>query len=304
MTKKPSPDALAIRILSADGKEGLYIPFSQRLPEYLDQYRPEDGWRVERSVQAALELSPGLQALHVAAIQAGKEPASLGLPPLPTGLVYTAKLVDKEGRVVMTASAYGQAHDMFKGGALCKDHEAAETAAYQRLIASLGFAGGVLDQDEAVSVSLAGKVAVAQHQTDDAATATGTDAAGTADADALLDGLVPVEQSSTGQARSVKEPEKPAVAENAAVAEDQTPPAGQPDPTPVVAEAKAVEAIEVSASPKQSAPSSKQILAAKRRMITTLAKTLKVEAREVADEAAADAEIGRLSAIGQERKTS
>lgn len=309
MSKKPGPDALAIRILSPDGKEGYYIPFSERLPEFLAKYKPEEGWGIERSVQEALSLVPGLQSLYLAAIAAGQKPSDLGLPPLPTGLVYTAKLVDKEGRVVAMATAYGKGLDMLGTSLKCKDHESAETAAYQRLISSLGFDGSVLDKDEMVSISLSGRRVLELGHEPTATTAATGPASGNADVEALLDGVVPVDQSGAAQEQSAT---SEATAPTATVAKTDVPEAAaQTTAGEVVVDHKTATAAKVedtanaapaNTEPKRSGPSSKQILAAKRRMIATLAKTLKEEAIEVQDEAAADAEIARLSAIGQARK--
>ena len=92
--------------------------------------------------QDPLSLRPGLLRLDEAAIAAGHSPEAVGLPPpKDISMVFQAKLLDREGRMVCNASALKPIREY-------KEWECAETAARQRLLAALGFGGDVLDADE------------------------------------------------------------------------------------------------------------------------------------------------------------
>lgn len=138
-----------VAIFNKDGSESSYRLLSGRLPAFLEKFPPQDGWRHIRTVLEASSLTPQLAALHLAAIQSGKEPADVGLASLPRGLVFTSKLLDPQGNEVASGSATSQALDLFAPGMDSrKDYECAETAAFQRLLAALGMGGDVLEQDE------------------------------------------------------------------------------------------------------------------------------------------------------------
>lgn len=138
-----------VNIFTLDGKIKPWKRLSGRVPEFLERYPIADGWRCERQVVEACSLTPLLVDLHKAAIVAGKTPAEVGLSPLPRGLVFIATLVDPNGRFVASGSATTQAESMFApGSASYKDYEAGESAAFQRLLAAVGFGGEVFDEDE------------------------------------------------------------------------------------------------------------------------------------------------------------
>lgn len=158
----PSPGVVMLSNFR-DGEfvEQPYKLFSSRLPEFLKRYPPEKGWRVVRTVQAACELSPNLARLHEAAISAGKSPESIGLPPIPSGFVMTARLLDPQGNEIASGSAFSMGLDLQyavqsvrsgSGDVLRKDFEAGETAAFQRLLAAVGIGGDVFDVDEATTI--------------------------------------------------------------------------------------------------------------------------------------------------------
>jgi len=134
-----------VEIFNSDGSVAEYRPLSHRLPAFLDHYGPAQGYAVVVAAREAMALRPGLLRLYEAAIQAGRKPDEVGLPPF-TGweraMHFQARLLDPTGRVVATASAV-------KPVVQYKDHEIGETAARQRLVAALGFGGEVLDADEA-----------------------------------------------------------------------------------------------------------------------------------------------------------
>jgi len=129
---------------SSEGEVVRYRPLSARLPAFLAVYGPERGFSVDTEIQDPLSLKPGLLKLYEIALQAGRKPEEVGLPPLSAAdqtLVCRATLRDPAGRVLATATAAKviQSH---------KDLEVLETAARQRLLAALGFGGEALDTDE------------------------------------------------------------------------------------------------------------------------------------------------------------
>lgn len=121
---------------------GEYRPLSQRIPTFLDAFPPSDGFGIEIEVKDSLALRPGLLDLYRSCIEAGRNPREVGLPPFPSAnsVIFIAKLV-RDGVVLCTAST----HQVIE---FEKDYEIAETRARQRLVASLGFNGSLLDEDE------------------------------------------------------------------------------------------------------------------------------------------------------------
>ncbi|MFO1431274.1 MAG: hypothetical protein U1F76_14215 [Candidatus Competibacteraceae bacterium] len=131
-----------IDIFNSDGTVSSYRLLSDRLPEFLGRYGPEQGYALLIEAQDPLSLRPGLLRLYEAAITAGHAPEAVGLPPLKDiSMVFQARLLDREGRLVCNASALKPVREY-------KQWECAETAARQRLLAALGFGGEVLDADE------------------------------------------------------------------------------------------------------------------------------------------------------------
>lgn len=147
-----------IELHNPDGSVSNYLRFSARLPKFLERYPPTEGWRIERSANHAMSACPDLVKLHIAAVSAGKSPKDLSLPPLPTGMVYECRLVNPEGATVMTATSLVTASDAADATGGYKHWEAGETNAFQRLVASLGFDGGMLDEDEATRQAQIGGV--------------------------------------------------------------------------------------------------------------------------------------------------
>lgn len=137
------------------GNESRYRLYAARLPEFLKEYPPKGGYRVECGTTDLLSLQTGLLSLLKEAIAAGKKPGDLGLPGLDRALstfVCTARLIDPQSRVLRTASACASLMNR-------KDYETLETAANQRLIASLDFGGTVFNQDEGRDFSRQGLTA-------------------------------------------------------------------------------------------------------------------------------------------------
>jgi hypothetical protein len=136
-----------IDIFNSDGTVSPYRLLSDRLPDFLGRYGPDQGYAIVIKAQDPLSLRPGLLRLYEAAIRAGHAPEAVGLPPLKDiSMVFQARLLDREGRMVCNASALKPIREY-------KEWECAETAARQRLLAALGFGGDVLDADESRDMS-------------------------------------------------------------------------------------------------------------------------------------------------------
>ena len=120
------------------------------LPEFLNRYRPAEGFSVHTEIRDALSLKPGLMKLYEMALHGGHPPESMGLPALRDPeffLVGRATLRDPQGRILATATAAAQAGQTL---------EDLETAARQRLLAVLGFGGEIVDADEVFDPSHSG----------------------------------------------------------------------------------------------------------------------------------------------------
>lgn len=144
----------AMQIANADGTTSTYMRFSARLPAFLEAFPVEAGWRVEREWRHATEFAPALLRLYEKALENRINPKDAGLPALPNGTVYVARLVNAEGREVASGSALFEVQDPAKTAGLLREHEAGETAAFQRLLAARGMGGDVLNEDEATTVGL------------------------------------------------------------------------------------------------------------------------------------------------------
>lgn len=140
MMSEQNPKTVAI--FTEDGEVQTYLPLSQRIPMFRKAYPAEQGYRVEIETMGALDVTPGLARLYSKAIENGHNPTEVGLPSLPTGeVIFRASLISPEGVVLESGSARREV-------VMLKDWEKGETAARQRLLAALGFAGEVFDDDE------------------------------------------------------------------------------------------------------------------------------------------------------------
>jgi hypothetical protein len=150
-----------------EGKVVDYKAFAARLPLFLERFPIEAGWRHERTVVEALGLVPHLHQLYLEAIKAGKNPRELGLPPLPQGFVFTSKLLNSKGEVVSSGSSTKVVADMTTPGMYAsKEFEAAETAAFQRLLQAVGIGGDVFHDDEVSTIESMGNRVVEQKDED------------------------------------------------------------------------------------------------------------------------------------------
>ncbi len=123
------------------GNPTKYRKVSARLPEFLAKY-PVDEYAVIITATDTLAAKPGLLALYEKCIENGKSFEEAGLPAYDAAnsFLFTAKLIHND-RVVRQTSAVVRVAEY-------KDYEAGETAAFQRLLAQLGFSGEVFDDDE------------------------------------------------------------------------------------------------------------------------------------------------------------
>lgn len=283
------------------GDEMWWRRFSDRLPQFLEKYQPDEGWRVSKRVTDAASNFPALLQLHLEAVKAGKRPSDLGLEPLPTGSIYTAELIDPNGVVVMTASSFGPTQPVNK------EHEACETAAFQRLISHLGFGGSVLDADEDRTLEGMGKKIKSGTQL--SVVESGSPAAASTDNqdDAeVLAGVRPIEtdestlRAATTGASEFKE--APAVAQQA---EPQTP--ASTDAGEMAATATEIPSKSKPKHSAKSTPAAKgsttptRLVEAKKRQIKRLATALGVDPVAVNTDEEADAELKRLSELNAER---
>jgi hypothetical protein len=139
-----------ITIFTPQGEMKEWVPLSVRIPEFLEKFGPDKGYRVVVEATDFLTTQPGLLELYKAAIAAGRRPEEAGLPTVQTGyMVFTAKLINERGETMMTASTHATLGQY-------KSWEQAETNARQRLMQVCGFGGDMMDADELGMMSSAG----------------------------------------------------------------------------------------------------------------------------------------------------
>lgn len=130
-----------VKIFNMDGSASDYELLASRLPKFLEVYGPDKGYRVVIEATDYLESRPGLMRLYEAALAGGMKPVDAGLPSIGRGIIFKATLLDKDGNMVLNASALHAINTN-------KDWECGETAARQRLVAAAGFNGNLIRQDE------------------------------------------------------------------------------------------------------------------------------------------------------------
>lgn len=135
----------AITCFGADGSAFDWVPVWIRLPEFLKTYPPAEGWKVEIRQAHLMDTSPALLELAKVALGSGKDLQIVGLSNAElASYVFEARLINPEGLVIRNASAR-----VVAPSSKVKAWEAGETASLNRLLAMLGFGGGVLAEDEA-----------------------------------------------------------------------------------------------------------------------------------------------------------
>lgn len=140
-----------LRLVDDHGEESLYRRYSDRLREFLQDYPPKDGFVVLVDSQDWLSLNTGYCDLVRAAIQQGVTPEEAGLPSVPANYRVFVATLSQSGTTIARASSLVKV-------AVNKDYEKGETAARQRLLAALGYDGGMLDADENLDLADGGQV--------------------------------------------------------------------------------------------------------------------------------------------------
>jgi hypothetical protein len=134
-----------------EGQFGPMRKVSQRLPDFLDKYPPDEGWGIKIEVVDPLSCRPGLLELYKECIRSGRTARSLPDPNDPAwkAVLFVAHLT-KDGKSLTTASCLQAIEFEY-------DYESAETRARGRLLSALGFGPEVLDEDELRQSSDRGK---------------------------------------------------------------------------------------------------------------------------------------------------
>lgn len=140
-----------VELFDEQGNPISYRKLSARIPEFLKDYSPKEGYAVVVTTIDPISLKPGLLRLYEASINAGKSFEECGLPSFSgqESLVYQAQLINVDRVVLCSRSAVMQVSEY-------KDHETGETAAVQRLLSALGYDGSTLDDDESKDFSKQG----------------------------------------------------------------------------------------------------------------------------------------------------
>lgn len=134
---------MPVELINDDGSTTSYETVSERLPAFLEAFSPSDGWRIVKDHTFASAEKSEIARLWEKALEAGKDPRELGLPPVAGQVViFGASLWSPEERLIANATS-------LKSVVSVKDWEAGETAAFQRLMATVGFGGSTMDADEA-----------------------------------------------------------------------------------------------------------------------------------------------------------
>lgn len=121
-------------LFNENGEATSYTKVSARIPDFLKQYSPENGYCIVGEVTDLLGIQHGKLATLENTANAAESSDDVCL-------IFTRKLMSKEGVVLATASALKHIREY-------KDYETGETAALQRLLAILGFGGECFDNDE------------------------------------------------------------------------------------------------------------------------------------------------------------
>jgi len=131
-----------VQIFDDSGRASLYKKVSARVPEFLEKYGPDKGYRVLSLSIDYLETTPARKALLLELVKTASDSIVLTNELNSSKIVFTCQLLNKEGNIVAVASAVKKINFQ-------KDYESGETAAFQRLMAKLGFGGEIFDEDEA-----------------------------------------------------------------------------------------------------------------------------------------------------------
>lgn len=131
-----------IHLLDNDGTPTQYLRVSARIPQFLAEYGPDKGYRVLSEISDYQDVTVNRMAFMLALIDKGQLTNDRIDEILnEKKFVFRSKLVDKEGNVIAEATAVKRVWRE-------KDFETGETAAFQRLMARVGFGGEIFDIDE------------------------------------------------------------------------------------------------------------------------------------------------------------
>lgn len=135
-----------VEIFDDKGDSIQYKKVSARVAEFLEVYGPDKGYAIRSSSQDHIHAQPGLLAvlLEMAKHSGNGTFLQTQLSPVDAKIQFTCQLL-KEDQVVAEASA-------LKKVGFQKEYESGETAAFQRLMAKLGFGGEVFDEDESLDM--------------------------------------------------------------------------------------------------------------------------------------------------------
>ncbi len=136
-----SQNSKVVQIFDNSGNTSLYKKVSARVPDFLSKYGPDKGYRVLSTSFDYLETLPARKALLLELAKQGGQTELLKSALSEDKVVFQCQLADKEGNIVAQAAAV-------KRITFQKEFESGETAAFQRLMAKLGFGGEIFDIDE------------------------------------------------------------------------------------------------------------------------------------------------------------
>lgn len=148
-----------VQIADEYGETSLYKKVSARIPDFIKEYPPDDGWRIETNMTDMLSLQKGRLSLIREAIAVGKKPEEVGLPGLDDWnvMVCNCTLYNKAKEAVCNRSASMAINQN-------KDMERLETAAFQRLLGALGFGGEIFDDDDFSNITDTNRTVVTEEK--------------------------------------------------------------------------------------------------------------------------------------------
>ena len=131
-----------VHLFDDDGTPTPYLKVSARIPEFLKEYGPDKGYRVLSEISDWNDVTDNRMTLIMALVEKGQL-SNDRIDELLNDrkFVFRSKLIDEQGNVIAEATAVKRIWRE-------KEVETGETAAFQRLMARLGFGGEIFDVDE------------------------------------------------------------------------------------------------------------------------------------------------------------
>ena len=131
-----------VHLFDENGTATQYLKVSARIPEFLKEYGPDKGYRVLSEMSEWNDITDNRMALILALVEKDQLPDERIDELLnDRKFVFRSKLIDEHGNVIAEATAVKRIWRE-------KEVETGETAAFQRLMARLGFGGEIFDVDE------------------------------------------------------------------------------------------------------------------------------------------------------------